>query len=133
MAHPGGRPVSYTPEDFLDKFDHYIADCTVNKVALPNIAGFCYFAKINTDTFYEYKNNRQEFSDCIKMIETKLEDSILNAKDTIKSIFYLKNKFKYVDKTEVATTNTHELLESKSVDELQDELKKLQNIIDRDN
>lgn len=104
MAHPGGRPVKFTPDEFWDVFIDYIRNCKTEGKLLPNIAGFSVFAGFHPDTFYEYKNNRPEYSDVIKRIEAVIEDSAINCKDTIKGIFYLKNKFGYTDKTEQVLT-----------------------------
>lgn len=118
-----GRPRKYEPEEFNNKFKDYIEYCISHNKLLPNIAGFCYFADIHRDTFYEYKNNHNDFADTIKRIEVALEDLALNCKDPAKSIFYLKNKFGYKDKQEVETTNknasealTDEELEKKLAD-----------------
>ena len=42
------------------------------------------------------------YSDAFEKIQQALEDSTLNDKNTIRSIFYLKNKFGYTDKQEIS-------------------------------
>lgn len=97
---PAGRPRLYeTPDLFYAKAMEYFQHCIDNNISLPNIAGLSDFMDMDTDTYYLYKS-KPEFIGAIKRIEAKLENIVLNAKDTIKSIFYLKNKFKYVDKQE---------------------------------
>ena len=99
-----GRPKKYTEEKFLEKFNEYMAECNVNE-KLANISGFCVFADISRDTFYEYGNY---FPYTFKKIEAILEDHTLNAKmnDTFR-IFYLKNKFGYRDRQEIDQNNTN--------------------------
>ena len=94
-----GRPLRYQPEEFYKKFLEYIADCKAQGKMLPNIAGFAFFADFSRDTYYEY-SHKEGYSDTIKKIEAAFEDITLNCKDPAKSIFYLKNKFGYRDKTE---------------------------------
>lgn len=99
-----GQPRSFASDiEFQETFDKYIDKCvTVND--LPNIAGFCVYADITRETFY---NQEQYYFDTFKKIQYILEDRAINAKinDTFK-IFYLKNKFNYKDKTEVDQTLT---------------------------
>ena len=93
------QPRSFKDDkEFQDTFNKYIEEC-VSKEYLPNIAGFCVFANINRDTFYQQE---QYYSDTFKKIQNILEDKVINAKinDTFK-IFYLKNKFSYKDRTEL--------------------------------
>jgi hypothetical protein len=96
---PAGRPLKYQPEELYQKFSEYIADCREQKKMLPNVAGFAFFADFDRDTYYEYAK-RPEFADTIKRIEVAFEDFAINCKDPAKSIFYMKNKFGYRDKTE---------------------------------
>ena len=88
-----------TAEDFEQKFAGYLAMCEINK-NLPNVAGFCVYAKINRDTFYAQK---ELYSDTFKRINDMLEDAAINCKginDTFK-IFYMKNKFDYKDRQDI--------------------------------
>lgn len=94
-----GQPrIFVTASDFENRFINYLDDCEA-KQKLPNIAGFCVYADINRDTFYEQNNY---YSDTFKKIQDILEDYTINAKinDTFK-IFYMKNKFGYKDRTEL--------------------------------
>jgi hypothetical protein len=65
----------------------------------PNIAGFCVFAKMNIDTYYEY---RKYYSDAFNTVEMMLENAVLNIDPRMANRvpFYLKNKFKYKDTIE---------------------------------
>lgn len=94
-----GHPRSFKNEvEFLDTFNLYIDEC-VAKEYLPNIAGFCVFADIDRETFY---NQEKYYFGTFKKVQSILEDRTINAKinDTFK-IFYLKNKFGYRDRTEL--------------------------------
>ena len=94
-----GHPRSFpTEQDFKNKFDEYIDYCIKNE-RLANIAGFCVFANISRETFY---NQEEYYFDTYKRIQNVLEDYTINAKinDTFK-IFYMKNKFNYKDRTEL--------------------------------
>lgn len=94
-----GHPRSFKDEkEFQDTFNKYIDECIKNEY-LPNIAGFCVFADITRETFY---NQEEYYFDTFKRIQNILEDKVINARinDTFK-IFYLKNKFGYKDRTEL--------------------------------
>ena len=94
-----GQPRSFINEnEFEDTFNKYIEQCMA-KEYLPNIAGFCVFANMNRDTYYQQK---EYYSDTFKKTQEILEDYTINAKinDTFK-IFYMKNKFGYKDRTEL--------------------------------
>ena len=94
-----GHPRSFKDEkEFQNAFNEYIDEC-IKKEYLPNIAGFCVFANITRETFY---NQEEYYFDTFKRIQYILEDKVINAKinDTFK-IFYLKNKFGYKDRTEL--------------------------------
>ena len=102
---PKGRPKAFkTKEEFTDKFQEYLSKCEA-KDHLPNVAGFCVFADIHKDTFYQQK---EYYSDAFKKVQDMLEDGALNAKiPPAVKIFYMKNKFKkdYKDKQEIESTN----------------------------
>ena len=91
-----------TEEDFEAKFIEYVNHCERRKY-LPNIAGFCYYAGINRDTFYAQKGY---YSDTFSRIQECLEDRAINAQigDSFR-VFYLKNKFNYKDKVETENIN----------------------------
>ena len=94
-----GHPRSFASDEELEQcFIDYIKD-TKEKEELPNIAGFCVFANISRETFYEQETY---YSYTFKRIQAILENAAINAKinDTFK-IFYMKNKFNYKDKSEI--------------------------------
>lgn len=86
-----------TEKDFQDKFDNYIQYC-IDKERFANIAGFCVYCDMHRDTFYEQD---KIYPDTFKKVQSALEDTTLNDKNTTRSIFYLKNKFGYADKVDV--------------------------------
>ena len=98
-----GQPRKYMPEPLRDKFIEYILYCTDND-RLASIEGFSLFAKMNSDTYYAYKN-MDEYSVAIKEIEETLLDYTMqkgySARNPAFTIFYMKNKFGWVDKTEI--------------------------------
>jgi hypothetical protein len=86
-------------EEFEKKFIEYISNCRKAE-ELPNVAGFCVFARINRDTFYAQKDY---YSDTFELINNMLEDRAINCKcisDTFKT-FYMKNKCGYKDRQEI--------------------------------
>lgn len=108
MPNPIGKPPAFkAPTEMLAKFMDYIHYCDENKRFI-NIAGFCVFCGIHKDTYYEYKNNKADYSDSIKNIETILEDSVFHSHlSPPEKIFYLKNKFGYADKQEIQQTTVN--------------------------
>ena len=102
MKHAGGRPPIFKePREIYDKFVSYIEYCHANK-RFPNIAGLCVYLDISRETYYEYKNNKEEFNDTFKKIENILEDEVFHCHlSPPERIFYLTNKFNYVDKQEI--------------------------------
>ena len=89
-----------TDQDYQNSFLHYIAVCEERK-ELANIAGFCVFCDMHRDTFYAQQSI---YPDTHKKIQSALEDRAINYKsNAAMSIFYLKNKFGYSDKGEVAS------------------------------
>jgi hypothetical protein len=97
--HPG-QPRKYMPDDLEQKFMEYLEWCAEVKRPVPNIAGFCRYADINKDTYYNYRN-MDEYSEHIKRIENALEDETINCKDTIRSLFHLKAKFGYKETQDI--------------------------------
>jgi len=94
-----GHPRSFSSnDDFFSRFLQYLDFCE-DKKKFPNIAGFCMFCDITRETFYA---SQSYYSDAFEKIQQALEDSTLNDKNTIRSIFYLKNKFGYTDKQEIS-------------------------------
>jgi len=103
-GNPNGRPEKYTPEELLNRFLDYIAEC-IQQGRFANTAGFRRYAQIPKSTYYDYEK-KEGFSDTIEKIDDILEDETLNASvPPAEKIFYLKNKFGYKDKTEVENTN----------------------------
>ena len=97
----------YKPDELLNKFVEYLEHCGKNKIKMPNIAGFAVFAGITKQTLYNYKHD-ERYKDAFDAIALMHEDSILNSKENIiMRIFYMKNKFDYVDKKEISTSNTN--------------------------
>jgi hypothetical protein len=110
-----GQPKAFeTSKAFYDKALKYIESCNVSE-RLANIAGFCAFARINRDTFYQ---QREYYSDTFKEVEDLLEDAALNHKATTMGIFYLKNKFKYRDKIETENVNLNYEMSEEEADEI---------------
>ncbi len=125
---PKGHPRSFKDaEAFEEKFDKYVDRC-INLERLANIAGFCAFASITRETFYKQK---EYYSDTFNIIQQILEDEAINHKATSMGIFYLKNKFNYVDKQEIKSDNVNHNLNDdvtgKTEEELDEIIKKLQN------
>lgn len=97
----GKYPTKLKADEIWKLYEGYLQHCKDEKMLLPNIAGFCCFADISRETYYEWRaNDRKGLSDTIKRIDKSLEDQALQCKDAAKSIFYLKNKFGYKDKIE---------------------------------
>jgi len=98
-----GRPLKYEPAAFKALFDNYIGECIENS-KLANVIGFCVYADIDRETYYNYKD-RIEFIGTLKRIEAILEDFSIQAANSARnpafSIFYLKNKFGWIDKQEI--------------------------------
>lgn len=123
-----GQPPKYTPEELNNKFDEYLDYCKY-KGDFPNIAGFAVFAKMNRDTYYNYKS-LTAYSDSIKRIETDLLNTTIqqgvNAKNPAFTIFYTKNMFGWADKQEVVTTGESTVNHNHSLDNLTlDDLREL--------
>jgi hypothetical protein len=95
-----GQPRKFnTAEEFESVFIEYISKCR-EREELPNVAGFCVFARMNRDTFYAQK---EYYSDTFELINNMLEDRAINCKcisDTFKT-FYMKNKCGYKDRQEI--------------------------------
>ena len=105
-----GTEPAFTPSALWEKFLEYRIYCE-NKQPIPklmNIAGFCAFADITRETYYNYSENPAYF-DSIRKLTCYLEDSCIQDRSTM-GIFILKNKFAYKDKQEVDTTVTGDML-----------------------
>ena len=94
-----GKPRSFSSEtELIDKLNDYVRLCKDEWKCLPNISGFCVYCNIHRDTFFQQK---MYYSDAFKKAQDILENAVINsrhASDTMK-IFYLKNKFRYQDRT----------------------------------
>lgn len=110
-----GQPRAFKDaNEFYDKALNYVEWCNVSE-RLANIAGFCAFARINRDTYYQ---QQEYYSDTFKEIEEMFEDAALNHKATAMGIFYLKNKFKYRDKIETENVNLNYEMSEEEADEI---------------
>lgn len=94
-----GQPRRFENEQaFIDEMMLYLQWC-IDHTQFPNIAGFCVYAKLSTETFYQQK---RYYPDAFDLVNNALETSVLNShavSDTIKGL-YLKNKFKYADRVQ---------------------------------
>ena len=98
---------SLKPKALLEVFDAYIEHCTI-KQRFVNVAGFCVFANISRQTFYNYRKN-EDYEIAMDYIDNVMEDETLNVhyKQYPMAILYLKNKFGYSDKVESRNVNTN--------------------------
>ncbi len=104
MSKGKGHPRSFKDaKEFKDRFIDYMKKCE-HEEKLANIAGFCWYCNIHRDTFYAQENY---YSDTFKQIQSALEDAAINHSATSMGIFYLKNKFNYVDKQEIKSDNVN--------------------------
>lgn len=93
-----GQPRAFkSSEDFYGWAKKYVKLCEKDG-KLANIAGFCCYADICKDTFYECRNY---YPYGFKKTNELFEDAAVNNSRTAMGIFYLKNKFGYADKQEV--------------------------------
>ena len=83
-----GRPRAYTPEALEAKFEEYVEWVKANPVYINKVSageiipvptqrpltlvGFCQFAKISRQNFYEYES-REEFSDLLTHVRVAIE------------------------------------------------------------
>lgn len=104
--------IKYKPDELLDKFTEYLEECS-RETKFPNIAGFAVFAKMFRSTYYSY-THREEYKGTIEFIELALEDETIQCmvynKNPAGAIFYAKNKLGYVDKKEIETTTTNNVV-----------------------
>ncbi len=127
MSRGKGKPRSFKDaSEFKSKFCEYLDECMQTE-RLANIAGFCWYCNIHRDTFYAQE---EYYSDTFKQIQSALEDAALNHSATSMGIFYLKNKFNYVDKQEIKSDNVNHNLNDDvsqlSEEEIDEKIKKLQ-------
>ena len=119
MGKIRGTPRRFkTEKDFWDTALKYLKNCE-QRERLANIAGFCVFADIHRDTFYQQK---EYYSDTFVKIQQLLEDEAINCKhigDSFKK-FYMINKFRndYVDRIE---QNIDATVKIKSLEDIMNE------------
>ena len=91
-------------DELLAAYASYIVHCNQAK-RFPNIAGFAVHQGINTDTIYK---NKEYYPEEYKKVEDMLLDECLNNKTLTpaEKIFYLKNKYGWTDRQELAQTVT---------------------------
>jgi hypothetical protein len=124
MSYPAGKYINakYTPDELTNKFAEYIEYCKDNEIKMPNTAGFCIFAKMSKQTIYNYEND-ENYKDAMETINMMHEDATLNSKENpIMRIFYMKNKFDYIDKKELVTTNNNLTLSIEDIEARKQEL-----------
>lgn len=93
MPKSRGQPRRFeTEDDFITAMKNYL---DIEKV-FPNIAGFCVYADLARETYYEYKGY---YPNAYKRVEQMLEDAVLHIdpKYAARVIFYMKNKHGYKD------------------------------------
>jgi len=93
MPNSRGQPRRFsTEDDFTNAMKNYLE---IEKV-FPNIAGFCVYADISRETYYEHK---VYYPYAYKRVEQMLEDAVLHIdpKYAARVIFYMKNKHGYKD------------------------------------
>lgn len=104
-----GRPVKFTKQTFSEMVDKYIEEREFGKDKWPmTVLDFCCFADIYKDYVSEHNlwnKSKNDFSDSIKKLKTKCENSLeywsLRWKlNTAQAIFSLKNNYGWKDKTE---------------------------------
>lgn len=102
MKKTAGRPMVYeTESSFEDALIAYLEFCE-EKGKFPNISGAARFLKMARCTFYTYKD---KYPEIYEYFDTCLEDEVLQQKDVTTKIFYLKNKFGYLDRVQTENTN----------------------------
>lgn len=96
-----------SPNQLRELFNDYVKFCHTT-LRFVNIAGFCVFARISRQTFYNYKND-DKYHLVMDYIENVMEDETLNVnyKQYPIALLYLKNKFGYADKVENKNVNTN--------------------------
>lgn len=102
-----GKPRRFrTEEDFQNCVLEYLAVCE-KRGDMANVSGFCVFADITKDTFYDYECY---YPNSYKKARQALEDRAINFKGApAMAIFYLKNAFGYTDKPTESPNDTIEM------------------------
>jgi hypothetical protein len=90
------RRIFKTEAEFVKKFKDYLKYCEKNE-DMPNIAGFCVYAKIAKNSYYSQK---KIYPDGFSQVEDMLENAVINAKKVSPAMkkFYMENKMNYNDK-----------------------------------
>jgi nitrogen regulatory protein PII-like uncharacterized protein len=142
MINLGGRPKTYTPEEFEAKVIEYfkfVEDENVQrkikrfegeKVKPFTLSGICVYLGIARDTWNEYSKQEgyAETTKVAKMIvENYAEEGLLNGTlNAIGAIFNLKNNFGWVDKIEVSASAGGEQLNQQDIQSRLSEIKRKQ-------
>ncbi len=107
-----GRPRKFaTPEILQDLIDKYFADCDEKKKPY-TITGLALALDTTRETLLDYRNKSEfaEYSDSIKKAKQKCqnyaEECLFAGKNVAGVIFNMKNNYKWVDKQEVAVSDT---------------------------
>lgn len=91
MAHPGGRPTSYS-EETLTKAREYLLSCEDKeiergsderpeytiKVKLPTKGGLARYLGVSRETLYAWSKEKPEFSDIMEDLGAEQEDKLIN-------------------------------------------------------
>lgn len=95
------------PTKLRAEFEAYIDECIIRK-RFANVAGFCVYACISRQTFYNYRSD-PNYNLVMDYIDNVMEDEALNVEHRRYpiAILYLKNKFGYADKVENRNVNTN--------------------------
>jgi len=98
-----GRPRKYeTPEQLKDKIDEYFGICEAQKRSY-TITGLARHLGLDRKGLIEYKG-RPEYSNTIKealwKLQEYIETKLIEGRNTIAMIFWLKNNADWADKTE---------------------------------
>lgn len=103
--HPGGRPSKLTTE-LIQKAEKYLADNEAlgPAASLPTVERLCLILDIDTDTFYEWKAKKRQFSGIARRLKLtssdKLQQNSLAGRWNPSISKLLLSQHGYVEKTE---------------------------------